>query len=242
MVRLSERLEVIAGFIKTGDRVADIGTDHGYIPMYLRQSGISEYVVAGDVNPGPLEKMEENLKRHFGDCREGIMMRLGAGLSVIDVGEVDTVVIAGMGGLLIRKILEEDIDKALTLKRLILQPRNAPDRLREWLLKNGFRITGEKLARESRFVWEIICAEPVSKGYNAEIEYFGNAEKQYEVGMCLILNNDPLLTEFIDRKLAVERRIAVNAAHAEGDGGILSRKTAEKKIAMLEEIRQNGDR
>ncbi|MBE6020821.1 MAG: SAM-dependent methyltransferase [Clostridiales bacterium] len=240
MIRLSERLEKIAGFISLGDKVADIGTDHGYIPIYLKQNGISSYIIAGDINKGPLEKMEENMDKHIPDHkdREGIIMRLGSGLDVIERGEVDTAVIAGMGGLLMEDILSADWEKTRSVKRFILQPRNAQDKLRKWLLENGFSIVDEILARESRFVWEILCVEPC-ESMDAKSKYFGTEDEQYEVGQHTIRKPDPLLKEFITNKLAIERKISENAGRSDSEDAALQKKTAEDKIRMLEGILEN---
>lgn len=238
MVRLSERLEKIAGFIDAGMTAADVGTDHGYIPIYLIQNGISPYVIASDINSGPLEKMEENLQKHMGGDRKGIMMRHGPGLEVLEPGEADAVVIAGMGGLLIEEILEKEPEVTNSVKRFILQPRNAPDKLRKWLLDKGFRITGEVLAEESRFVWEIICAEP-GGGAGSKEEYFSGSPEQYLVGQLVIRNSDPLLEKFISNKIRVLGEIAENAGKSASDAAAEQKKAAEEKIHLLEGIMKN---
>lgn len=241
MVRLSERLEKIAGFIAPGMRVADIGTDHGYIPIYLIQNGISPYAIAADINKGPLEKMEENLQKHMGDSREGIIMRHGPGLEVLEPGEVDAVVMAGMGGLLIEDILDKDAELTNSIKAFILQPRNAPDKLRKWLLDNGFLITGEVLARESRFVWEIICASP-GFGNKAKEMYFKGNPEQYLVGQHIIQNSDPLLEEFIANKIRVEKEIKDNSAKSQTPEAAIQRRAALERIQVLEGVLKNVDR
>ncbi|MDO4481278.1 MAG: class I SAM-dependent methyltransferase [Bacillota bacterium] len=238
MVRLSERLEKIAGFVDAGMTAADVGTDHGYIPIYLIQNGISPYVIASDINAGPLEKMEENLQKHMGDDRKGIIMRHGPGLEVLKPGEADAVVIAGMGGLLIEEILGKSPEVTDSVKRFILQPRNAPDKLRKWLLDKGFRITEEVLAKESRFVWEIICAEP-GAGECAKDEYFSGSPEQYIVGQHVIRNSDPLLEEFVSNKIRVEREIAENAGKSVSFSAAEQKKEAEEKIRLLEGIMKN---
>ncbi|MBQ3185849.1 MAG: tRNA (adenine(22)-N(1))-methyltransferase TrmK, partial [Firmicutes bacterium] len=123
-------------------------------------------------------------------------------------------------------------------KRFILQPRNAQDKLRKWLLENSFSIVDEVLARESRFVWEILCVEH-SKGKDAKAEYFGTMTEQYEVGQHTIRKPDPLLKEFITNKLAIERKISENAGRSDSEDAALQKKTAEDKIRMLEGILEN---
>jgi len=250
MLKLTERLQRIADYIDAGEKVADIGTDHGYIPVYLKQHEISDYVIAGDINEGPLEKMEENLEKHLGDDREGIIMRLGGGFEVIEAGEVDTAVIAGMGGLLMLDILTQFPEKTCSLNKLILQPRNAQDKLRSGLLDLGFEITDESLIRESRFVWEIIVARPpesLREDFQKESsdedpvrrEYFHGNRVQYEIGQKIIDNSDPLLKEFIEKKLTILRRIVSNASRSDSEAAERQREEASAMIAMLEEILNN---
>ena len=221
MIRLSERLQGIADGIPVGSRVADIGTDHGYIPIWLKQTGRSGYIVAGEINAGPLQKMREHMERYLEGDEEGIYPRRGSGLQVIEKGEVDTVVIAGMGGLLMIDILSEDLEKTASVKRFLLQPRNAQDKLRKWLLEQGFTIIDEKLVREGRFVWEIMVVETkgcfgTPEDNQRKIEtYFQGGEVQYEIGQHLIRRKDPLLPDQIRWKREILEEIAEGACRSD---------------------------
>ncbi len=159
-MKLSERLQKIADEIGKGEAMADIGTDHGFLPIYLFQEGISPRVVLTDVSPGSLAKAREDLDRFGPGCREGISLRLGSGLSVLEPGEVETVVMAGMGGMLMTRLLGEDLAKTRTYRKFILQPRRHLGRLRCWLWDQGFTIEREQLARESHFIWPILTVLP----------------------------------------------------------------------------------
>lgn len=153
---LSERMQVIADRVPAGDRLADIGTDHGQIPVWLYAKGICPHVILTDISAESLAKAKETAAAYqFGS---GMEFRVGSGLTVLEPGEVDTVIIAGMGGRLIRDILGTDPEHAESFRRLILQPRKGSGLLRKWLLENGWSIAAEDVVWESHFLPEIITA------------------------------------------------------------------------------------
>lgn len=165
---ITPRLEMILRHI-CGNSCADIGTDHAYVPIKLWERGIK--VIATDIMPGPLKIAAENVKKQNAD----IELRLGGGLSPIQKGEVDTIIIAGMGGEMIEKILSEDADKTDGVT-FILQPMNRQYELRTFLLNNGFYIIEEDLAQEGFKVYNLIVAtkDGTKSGqalsYNSETE------------------------------------------------------------------------
>lgn len=209
MIRISDRLQTIAHCVTRNETVADIGTDHGLLPIFLWQTGISRSFVLSDVNAGPLEKAQANLKRYG----QGMVadLRLGNGLAVLRKSEVDTVVIAGMGGLLITEILEQDLSKATSFGKYILQPRNAQERVREWLYHHGFTISAEHLVREGNYICEVIVASPRAlediELQSIEVDSPMENELAFEVSPLLFHQKDPLLIEFLERKKRVEEQI-----------------------------------
>ena len=136
-----------------GTRIADIGTDHAYIPIHLIQNDIAEYVIAGDVRQGPVDIARANVEKN--GLSDKIEVRLGSGLSILKKGEVDTVIIAGMGGQLISEIIDADIEIARECN-LILQPMNAQYELRKYLISNNFKITDEDIAVEGFKVYNVM--------------------------------------------------------------------------------------
>ncbi len=160
-MRLSRRIYKIAELVNEGNSVADIGTDHGYVPMLLMKEGKSPRVIMSDISAGSLSKARETFeltglvsKVHDSD------FRVGDGLSTIAEREVDEVIIAGLGGHTIAEILSSDENKAKSFKRLVLQPRKYSGALRYYLYTNGWDIESENLAPEGKFVCEIITAVP----------------------------------------------------------------------------------
>ena len=150
---LTPRLESILGLISY-KTVADIGTDHAYIPIELLKRGQADHAIACDIRPGPLAIAEKNVKKY--GLSDKIELRLGGGFSPIKSGETETAVIAGMGGEMIIKILSEDLEKTKGFRELILQPMNCQRELRLWLLENGFSIKKEELEREGFKVYNLM--------------------------------------------------------------------------------------
>ena len=151
---ITPRLQSVINHITTKE-IADIGTDHAYIPIYLAQNNLIKTCIATDKNEGPLKIAQENIKRY--SLSHIIKTRLGAGLLPIKEKEVKECIIAGMGGVLILKILNDALEKAKDF-RLILQPMNAQEVLREFLLDNGFTIDSEDLSKEGFKVYNSFCA------------------------------------------------------------------------------------
>ncbi len=156
-MKLSERLLKITEFVRGATVVADIGTDHGYVPVYCVQNSLCDRAIACDINEGPLAAAKE----HIADSglSDVIGARLSDGLEALTPQEADTIVIAGMGGFLIRDILIRGTEVIGSDTRLILQPMVAAKELREYLADNGFQIVTEKLAREEDKFYNIMYVQ-----------------------------------------------------------------------------------
>lgn len=160
-MRLSKRIFSIADKVKPGESAADIGTDHGYVPMLLMKKNISPKVIMSDISEGSLAKAVETFEL-CGLSVDPADFRVGDGLDTISASEVDDVIIAGLGGFTIIEILQSDINKSRSFKKLIMQPRKHSGNLRYFLYTNGWDITEEDLSPEGKFVCEIITAVPSS--------------------------------------------------------------------------------
>lgn len=160
---ITPRLEMILRHAD-GDSCADIGTDHGYIPIKLAEKGVR--VIATDIKPGPLEMAARNTEKYG----QKIELRLGAGLEPIEKGETENIIIAGMGGEMIEKIIFAGEEKARH-STLILQPMNSQYELRKFLSENNFRIICEDLAVEGFKVYNLMVVKS-GKGdtYEREID------------------------------------------------------------------------
>ena len=157
-MELSIRLKTVAEAVTKGNRVADVGTDHGYVPIYLVKNNLSPAGIAMDVNKGPLEKAQEHIREE--KLGGKIVTRLGNGLAPLEPGETDTVIIAGMGGDLICKILKAKPEFLIEGKEFILQPQSEWFKIRRLLKEYRYQIEKEWFLKEDGKYYVIIKAEP----------------------------------------------------------------------------------
>lgn len=197
---------MLARMVTPGNRVADVGCDHGFLSIYLVQNGISPRALAMDVRMGPLAAA----RVHIDECGLGayIDTRLSDGLKECRPGEADTAVIAGMGGPLMEKILTESMERAAQLKELILQPQSELGRFRRFLKKSGFVIIDEGAVYEEEkyyFAMKAVFRECVTKGCDTGGEALQKAENdrssgefcKEEFGPLLLARQDPVLWQFL---------------------------------------------
>nr|WP_314483503.1 tRNA (adenine(22)-N(1))-methyltransferase TrmK [uncultured Pseudomonas sp.] len=169
---LSMRLERVAAHVPQGARLADIGSDHGYLPVALMLRGRIEQAVAGEVAGTPFAAAQRNVRKQGLEPR--IAVRLADGLAAIEREDRITVVsMCGMGGETLCEILEAGKARLAGVERLVLQPNGAEPQVRQWLMAHGYRIVAEEVLREHRFDYEIIVAEPGCAAYSPEQLYFG---------------------------------------------------------------------
>ncbi|MDM0495836.1 class I SAM-dependent methyltransferase [Clostridium perfringens] len=194
-MELSKRLKRIAEHVDKCESVADIGTDHGYIPIYLVKEGICKKAIASDINKGPIEKAKVNVA--FEGVSDKVKCLLGPGLNPLKVGEVNGVILAGMGGNLTRDILLADMDKVKKYDFIILQPAQNPEVLREFLYKNDYEIIDEDLIKDEGRFYELF---KVKYNENSEKLVFED-ELEYEVSPLLKEKGHPLFKEFVEEKI-----------------------------------------
>lgn len=175
---LSMRLERVAANVPAGARLADIGSDHAYLPVALMRRGAITAAVAGEVATTPFHAAQRTVRDN--GLEQQVTVRLANGLAAIEPHDgITAISLCGMGGETIRDILESGKAHLSGLERLILQPNGGEQPLRQWLMDNGYSILSEELLQENRFYYEIIVAEragPVR--YSAEELYFGPLQMQ----------------------------------------------------------------
>lgn len=157
-MKLSERLTTVANYIPNDSILADIGSDHAYLPIYAIQNGIIKKAIAGEVAEGPFRAAQTSVRE--AGLTDLIEIRKGDGLEVIhDIDHVDCITIAGMGGSLITSILENGKDKLKYPRRLVLQPNLAAVSIRKWLHENEWRLVEETIMEEDGHIYEILVAD-----------------------------------------------------------------------------------
>lgn len=189
-MELSKRLGEIAKFVHKGAHVADIGTDHAYLPIYLIKNEIANKVIAMDINQGPLTIANRNIKSH--GYKENIETRLSNGLDKLTVeDDIDTVTVAGMGGYLVSDILEGSKHVLDTIKYLILQPQSDYDVVRKKIHDLGFKITNETMLRDAQKDYFVISCEKGDESYSSNI--------YYKYGKILMESREPAYLDYIKR-------------------------------------------
>lgn len=188
---LTNRLQAVADYVKKGAVVADIGTDHAYLAIYLTKNKICPYVYASDVNAGPLERAREQVFLHGQTDHIGLVLSHGA--DDLKDFQIDQVVIAGMGGGLIAEIIENNKAFFQKLDSMILQPMTGQYDLRKYLSQAGFVVKDENLAKEKHRLYQILFVEP------------GNEEKPWTdvelyLGRRILERGHELLPDLMDRE------------------------------------------
>lgn len=169
MLKLKPRLRMAADMVRAGSRLADVGTDHAYLPAALILEGVVGTAVAADLRKGPLENARTTAEAY--GISDKIQLRLSDGLKGILPNEADDIVIAGMGGILISEILTATPWVKDSTKRLILQPQSHSEDVRRYLFENGFEIIEETACFEDGKVYICICAE-----YTGEVRRYSDTE------------------------------------------------------------------
>lgn len=179
MIKLDTRLKMAAEEVREGKIVADIGTDHAYLPAFLIENNICPSAIAADIGKGPLENARKVVSTSK-DLSEKIELRLSDGLKEIEADEVDDIVIAGMGGILIAEILTAAPWVKDKEKRLILQPMSHAEDVRKYLCENGFEIIKEKACTDGKHNYIIIVAEFRNKENDKDDAFYYKGLIQYD--------------------------------------------------------------
>lgn len=189
-MHLSNRLKRLAGNVQSKGVVADIGCDHGFTSIYLVQQGMADRAVAMDINKEPLKRAEEHIFQY--GMQDKISLRLSDGAKELSKGEADTLLISGMGGALICRILRESEAVVRTADELVLSPQSEVWLVRKCIHELGFRIAAEEMVTEQGKYYVIIRAVPGQESYAQEIDYI--------YGRKLVDSRDEVFLEFLQKE------------------------------------------
>ncbi len=213
-MRLSKRLRTVAGMVPECRAVADVGCDHGYLGVWLLREGIAGYAYEMDVRPGPLAKAAESIR--FFHMQERAETILSDGLIELMPGAAEVIVMAGMGGELMTRLLTEGAEQTASAECLVLQPQSDPAMVRRRVYEEGFRIEREECVFEDEKYYVAMKAVRNNPA-DREAPY---TETEYRYGRCLPAAKDvtylAYLTAECEKKVAmVERLLAADTAAAE---------------------------
>lgn len=220
-MRLSRRLEEVASFVREGGVVADVGTDHGYIPIFLVKENKVPSAIAMDVRKGPLERAEEHISEY--GLEDRIQVRLSDGLEKLKPGEADTVVIAGMGGELIIRIMKQGEHMWKSVGQWVLSPQSELAEVRRFLAESGFRIEKETMLYEDGKFYTIMSVYLGEKSG----DYIGDAVQE-TYGKYLLEEKNPVLYDFLLHENQVKQQILAG----------VSGQTSESSKRRAEELEQ----
>ena len=226
-MQLSERLSSVASMVTAGNCLADVGTDHGYVPIYLYERNIIPRAIAMDVNKGPLERARLHIAE-FG-FENAIETRLSDGMAALKLGEVDSVTIAGMGGPLIIRILSAYPEVTASLKELILQPQSEISEVRSWLYENGYEIIEEHMVYEDGKYYPMFKAV-----YNLEAPKLNALELKF--GRLEVLKETSVLRAFVERELKNKKMILEKLCAEDTEKSKARAEEMKNLMSELEEI------
>ncbi len=224
---LTPRLTAVARLVPDCQCFFDVGTDHAYLPVYLCLNNVCKTAVASDIKKGPLLRAEKTVEA-FG-LRDKISLRLGGGLDTASLNEADCVAIAGMGGLVIAKILSQSGGKTTDNCPFILQPMTAVPELREYLSLNGWKIESEGLAKEDEKIYNIMLVRK-AKGENEPNKL---SEAELYIGKHLIEKRQEHFDEYLEKKIKKLENMIEGLKISKSDEGL---DKLNKTKALLAEI------
>lgn len=222
----SLRLQKMINLIPDGVGVADIGTDHAMIPIHLAQHTNCHPIIAGEKNRGPLQTAFHWIRE--AGLENQIDLRLGSGLTIIDPGEVEWAIIAGMGFRTIIQILEEAEHVARSLKGLILQPMQGPEELRLWLSEHSFQIVDEALVEEDGRLFQII---KVQSGPTTRLDPITSL-----IGPALLKKGDSLLVKHLESLIMYQEEVRAKIPNDQGEGVQVRIQEINQTISKLKEV------
>ncbi len=222
---LSKRLSAVAGMVTSGNRLADIGTDHAFVPISLVEEGRIPCAIAMDVNRGPLERASEHIRLH--GLSDKIITRLSDGLEELGIDEADTILIAGMGGALTVRILGQRPNLFREARELVLQPQSEIASVRRYLENNGWRITDEQMILEDGKYYQMMKCEPGQMTLT---------EEQAQFGPFLMERRDAVWIGYLRWQEGILRQNLEQLGKSGSERGKVRSKEVKQQLAVIREL------
>lgn len=229
-MQLSKRLQAVADLVTPGSRVADIGCDHAYTSIYLAENIISPYIIAMDVNQGPIDRAKENIIKY--GCDDRIETRKSNGLAKLYSGEVDTILIGGMGGPLTVQILSEKLDILKSIHELVLQPQSEIHKVRQFLNEQDFIITRENMVKEDGKYYVMMRAV-IKSDLEDSLCYELTKEEDFYYGKLLLEHKNQFLREFLLWDLSLCEGIQNTLQSEQSDNSLLRQKEIKERMDLI---------
>jgi tRNA (adenine22-N1)-methyltransferase len=224
-MRLSKRLQTVAGQVQSGGVVADIGCDHGWTSIYMVQKGIARGAIAMDIREGPLERARQHIIRYH--MQEVIETRLSDGAAKLQPGEADTLLMSGMGGALICRILKDSPQVVQSAAELVLSPQSEPHLVRSFLLENGFAIDREEMLLDQGKYYVVIHGVPGHQHFHRQEEYL--------FGRYLIQQGDRCLQEYLEKEqYRVKKILKTMDDSTLSPSGVMQKNRLEEKLGQIQ--------
>ena len=224
-MELSKRLQAVADLVSEGQIVADVGTDHGYIPIYLLETKKCKKAIAMDINKGPLLRAKEHIAEH--GLNQKIQVKLSDGVKALSAGECDCVVVAGMGGALAVKIMEEGREVFKSLREFVLQPQSELAKVRQYLWENEYCVIAEDMVLEDGKFY------PMMKVKSGSSNPYTQVELRY--GRELLMQKHPILKIFLEKEMLTKEMIRGNLESESGEHIENRKKELQEELLLVKE-------
>lgn len=236
--KISKRIKTIVSQAMMIDRtfvkIADIGTDHGYLPYHMISNKWAKEAILCDINNGPLDNARQTFNTSV--MKDKVSFRLGSGIEPLEANEVDIVFIAGMGGGLIKEILEKDVDKSRSFPFLVLQPMTEQDQLRAWLISNGFKILWDHFFEDAKKQYELIVVSTFDDT-TIKDDVFKISGSDLEFGTAILKSQSEQYLHFLRFKelkyVSILKKIEGASRHTNED----KYSALESKLELIKHIR-----
>lgn len=238
-MELSKRMQAVADMVLPGEVVADIGCDHAFVSIYLVENQIADRVIASDVRKGPVEIAKRNVAGR--NLQDRIDIRMGDGLSTLFVGEADTIILAGMGGLLMLDILKRQEAVVCGCRQMVLQPQSDVEKVRAYVDEKHYYLASEKMLVDAGKYYNILdvrIKNDAEIGQTTEFPFEASDRQRLfqKFGGRLLMERDAVLFDYIKKQVAVNKKLLDELKDKKTGHADMRRQDIEKELADMDDV------